>query len=181
MKYLSTSIILSVVIFVAINGKKHPRLPQTRKITPSPPNWDKWEGKYPFSVQVIVDNAINLFYRRTGNYFKFMDIVLKQTAFINGSRRYKVIYNAAKCILGKPKKCIRKGRKCPNKGKINIVGWVRKNTLFQAILKDNKLKRKLKLNVTNLENDESYEKIYNRQAKQFYKPIKVPRRMVKNI
>uniref|UniRef100_A0A0N5BC89 Cystatin domain-containing protein n=1 Tax=Strongyloides papillosus TaxID=174720 RepID=A0A0N5BC89_STREA len=153
MKYLTTSITLAIVIFVTINGQK-----QNSQKRSSPRAWKHWDGKNPFPAREIAQNATTLFYQRSGTYYQLVNIYSKQTRKVHGTRRYRVQFNAVKCRLKKQPKS---GKKDP----IRVVGCVRKNTPFEAILRYNTPIGKLTLFVTNLLTGKSYEKIYNWPAK----------------
>uniref|UniRef100_A0A0K0FZJ4 Cystatin domain-containing protein n=1 Tax=Strongyloides venezuelensis TaxID=75913 RepID=A0A0K0FZJ4_STRVS len=149
MKYLIISITFAIIAFMTIKGQKQngQRRPITRK-------WKHWNGRSPFLAEVIAQNATTLFYKRNGGYYQLVNIYSKLTRTVHGTKRYRVEFNAAKCIVKKQSKGVKRNP-------IKVIGCVRKNTPFQAILRNNTPIGKLTLFVTNLETGKSCEKIYD--------------------
>uniref|UniRef100_A0A0K0FZK2 Cystatin domain-containing protein n=1 Tax=Strongyloides venezuelensis TaxID=75913 RepID=A0A0K0FZK2_STRVS len=173
MKYLIISIVFAIVIFVTINGKKCPTPSKLTTTKPKSPNWQKWERPLYFAEE-IVKNAMDLYYSKTKIYFKLVYIIEEKTRFINRLYKYRVKFYATRCTLNKQK--YKKGKKY----QITIARCVRTYTPFQTILIINKRERKLRLEVTNLENPKkTLKKIYKRPANVINKPIEALLKMIR--
>uniref|UniRef100_A0A0N5C054 Secreted protein n=1 Tax=Strongyloides papillosus TaxID=174720 RepID=A0A0N5C054_STREA len=148
MKYLITSILLAIAIFVTISARKSDSRPAP--LPPSPPEWKYWDGKKPLNAKLIATDAAMLWYECGHKYFKFVKLGSTEKRKIDGIPRFRVKYYAKKCKSGKPEKRCRNG-KCVKTGRIIVSKCKGKNELFQAIFKNEVINDKLRLNVTKLD------------------------------
>uniref|UniRef100_A0A0K0FZI0 Salivary lipocalin n=1 Tax=Strongyloides venezuelensis TaxID=75913 RepID=A0A0K0FZI0_STRVS len=151
MKYSITYVILAVVIFVTVNGKKRPKTPTTRTTTtttaPSPPKWQKWNGTKPFKAEDIARNGTKIYNAQVHTNYTFDGIISNQTRNINGIDRYRVRFNVKSCTVQS------KGSK-----KKPVVSYKceRISIKLQAVLKDNKTAGRRTITVKEVGSQEKY-------------------------
>uniref|UniRef100_A0A0K0FZJ7 Uncharacterized protein n=1 Tax=Strongyloides venezuelensis TaxID=75913 RepID=A0A0K0FZJ7_STRVS len=139
---------------MTLNAKKRPKPPTTT--LPGPPEWRHWDGKSPLKARFIAQEATRLFKKCGYNNFKFSKVIDTEQREIFGTKRYKVVYIAQRCdIAQKPKPCKKGKKKSKQEVDIKFLKCYSDYRLFQAIFRNNIIHSSLRLNVTNLQNDNS--------------------------
>uniref|UniRef100_A0A0K0FRH3 Salivary lipocalin n=1 Tax=Strongyloides venezuelensis TaxID=75913 RepID=A0A0K0FRH3_STRVS len=170
MKYLITSIVIAIITD-AIFIEEDTTMPQEITTTRIP-SWGDWDGTGSYSAQDIVKNATELYYNNTCIYYNMTSITLNQTRIVNGTHRYRVKYNATKCILnnGKESEKLETSNGNCDKEKIPECTETEENeTRFQAVFRNNTYQHQLGLYVTNMETNTTYKGVYKQPLKKVKK------------
>uniref|UniRef100_A0A0N5C053 Cystatin domain-containing protein n=1 Tax=Strongyloides papillosus TaxID=174720 RepID=A0A0N5C053_STREA len=142
MKYLITSIILAIVVFVIIKGDEFG----------SPQPWEKWPGHDKFAKSVA-EQAIKFYSKESHLMYKLSYVDSIEKRVFGGANRYRVKF-CAKCV-----KAIKSSKGGKNgKGKKPVKGCTKKTKceLFKAVLRDEKITGNKKLTVTNVATETTY-------------------------